>query len=210
MFIGKRQEVATGHWQGGFMAISTPNQYPVSLTPKQRERLDQLTRHGHSPVGKVRHAQVLLLSDHNRPDGHLTRVQISDLLGMHVNTVDRIRRRFVLEGEAPALNRKVRATPPNPPTFDGRSEAQLVAICCSQAPRGRTRWTLKLLVDELVKRRIVTSVSAETVRKTLKKTNCSLGARSAGASRSGIKPDSSRRWKRFSTSTKRNTAKKNR
>ena len=192
------------------MAISTPNQYPVSLTPKQRERLEELTRHGHAPVRKIRHAQVLLLSDHNRPDGRMLRTEVSGVLGMHVNTVDRIRRRFVLEGEAPALNRKVRATPPNPPKFDGRSEAQLVAICCSKAPQGRTRWTLKLLANELVKRRIVTSVSMETVRQTLKKTNCSLGERSVGAFRSGIKPASSRRWKTSSTSTRRSTAKTSR
>jgi hypothetical protein len=172
--------------------------------------LEELTRHGHAPVRKVRHAQVLLLSDRNRPDGRLTRTQIGDVLGMHVNTIDRIRRRFVLEGEAPALNRKVRATPPNPPKFDGRAEAQLVAICCSEPPAGRTRWTLKLLADELAERRIVTSVSAETVRKTLKKTNCSLGVSSAGAFRNAIKPASSRRWKASLICTRRSTVKKNR
>jgi transposase len=192
------------------MAISTPNLYPVVLTPDQRERLDGITRHGRAPVRKVRHAQVLLLSDHNRPEGRKTRSEIGQILGMHVNTVDRIRRRFVLEGEAPALNRKVRETPPSPPKFDGRSEAQLVAICCSKAPEGRTRWTLRLLVEELVNRRIVTSVSMETVRKTLKKTNCNLGGRSAGASRNGTRRASSRRWKKSSISTSPNTAKKNR
>lgn len=100
---------------------------------------------------------------------------------MHVNTVDRIRRRFVQEGEAPAVNRKVRATPPTPPKLDGRGEAHLVAICCGKAPEGRARWTLKLLVDELKKRQLVTSISVETVRKTLKKTNFNLGGKNAGA-----------------------------
>jgi hypothetical protein len=88
---------------------------------------------------------------------------------MHLNTVARIRRCFVVEGEAPALDRKVRATPPTPPIFDGRAEAHLVAICCSGPPEGRTRWTLELLAAELVERRIVTQVSAETVRRVLKK-----------------------------------------
>lgn len=192
------------------MAISTPNLYPVILTPKQRDRLEEITRHGHAPARKIRHAQALLLSDHNRPEGRMTRSQVRDVLKMHVNSVDRIRRRFVLEGEAPALNRKARATPPIPQKLDGRSEARLVAICCSDAPQGRTRWTLKLLADELVKRRIVTSICMETVRKTLKKTRCSLGVRSAGASPNGTGRASSRKWKTSSTSTKRNTAKKNR
>src|SRR5947209_18672598 len=112
------------------MAVSIPNLYPVVLSAEQRERLTVLTRNGHAPVKKVRHAQVLLLSDRDRPDGRLTRDQVAERLDLHVNTVDRIRKRFVREGEAPALDRKPRATPPAPPKIDGRVEAHLVAICC--------------------------------------------------------------------------------
>lgn len=195
---------------GGRMAISTPNLYPVFLSPKQRERLEALTRRGHAPVRKIRHTQVLLLSDHNRPKGRMTRLQVSEVLKMHVNTVDRIRRRFVQEGESPALDRKVRLTPPIPPKLDGRREAQLVAICCSEAPKGHTRWTLRLLADELIKRRIVTHIAMETIRKTLKKTNCSLGVRSAGASPNVTAPASSRKWKTSWTSMRRRTVKTNR
>lgn len=172
------------------MAVSTPNKYPVALTGEQRERLEQLTRTGKAPVYKVRHARVLLLSDAGRSGGRMTRDQIADALGMHVNTVDRLRKRFVLDGETPALNRKVPAMPPNPPKFDGRAEAHLVATCCSKAPEGRTRWTLSLLAGEMKRRGFVTSVSLETVRKTLKKTNCSRGGSNAGASRNGSRRDS--------------------
>jgi len=192
------------------MAVSIPNLYPVMLTDDQRERLIDLTRNGHAPVKKVRHAQVLLLSDGARSGGRLTRDQIAAQLDMHVNTVDRIRKRFVREGEAPALNRRPRAAAPNPPKIDGRVEAHLVAICCSQAPEGRTYWTLKMLVDELKARKLVTTVCVETVRKALKKTHCSLGGRSAGASRSETGPASSPRWKTSSTSTPRRTRKKSR
>ena len=192
------------------MAVSTPNVYPVVLTAQQRERLTDITRNGHAPVKKVRHAQVLLLSDGERSGGRLTRDRIAEQLNMHVNTVDRVRKRFVMEGEAPALNRKPRVTPPNPPKIDGRVEAHLVAICCSKAPEGRTYWTLRLLVDALKSRRLVTSVCVETVRKALKKTNCSLGGRSAGASRNGTGPASSPRWKTSSTSTRRRTRKTSR
>jgi hypothetical protein len=167
------------------MARSTPNQYPVTLTDDQRQRLEHLARTGSAPVSKVRHARVLLLSDGRRPGGRLARGRIADALGMHVNTVDRLRKRFVLEGEAPALERKVRAEPPAPPKIDGRAEAHLAATCCSQAPGGRTRWTLQLLADELKRRGLVSSVSIETVRQALKKTRCSRGGSSAGASRSG-------------------------
>jgi transposase len=187
------------------MAVSIPNLYPVALTDEQRDRLTDLTRNGHAPVKKVRHARVLLWSDGNRPGGRLTRDQIAEQLGMHVNTVDRIRKRFFTEGEAPALNRKPRATPPHPPKIDGRVEAHLVAICCGRAPEGRTYWTLRMLADELKSRRLVTSVCVETVRRALKKTTCSRGGRSAGASRNGTGPGSSPRWKTSSTSMPRRT-----
>jgi transposase len=78
-------------------------------------------------------------------------------------------------GVAPALNRKTRTSPPVPKKLDGEKEAHLVAICCSTAPEGRDRWTLSLLVNELNQRGIVTQISRETIRQTLKKTNYDLG-----------------------------------
>lgn len=68
----------------------------------------------------------------------------------------------------PALERKPRATPPNPPKLTGREEAHLVAICCSEPPAGRVRWTLQLLANELSTRSLIVAVSRETVRKSLK------------------------------------------
>lgn len=185
------------------MARSTPNQYPVVLDDVQRARLEDITRNGRSPAKKIRHAQVLLLSDRNRPGGPRSRTDVAEQLAMHVNTVDRIRKRFVVDGEAPALDRKPRATPATPAKFDGHAEARVVAICCSAAPAGRTRWTLRLLAAELTKRKIVTSVCVETVRRVLKKTNCSLGGSSAGASPRRTRPGSSPRWRRSSTRTRR-------
>lgn len=185
------------------MAVSTPHLYPVRLSDEQRERLRQIVSCGRAPVRKVRHAQVLLASDRNRPGGRLTRDAIARALHMHVNTVDRIRKRFAQEGEAPALNRRPR--PPEraatPPRLDGRAEAHLVAICCSSPPPGRTRWTLRLLADELARRRIVTRVCAETVRKTLKKTRSSPGASRPGASPSVTRPASWPRWRTCWTRT---------
>jgi transposase len=176
------------------MALSIPNLYPVALTPEQRTRLDDITRNGCAPAKKSRHAHVVLLCD-----------QVARQLDMHVNTVDRIRKRFVTEGEAPALDRKPRLTPPVPPKSGGHVEAHLVAICCGKAPEGHTRWTLQLLADELRRRGLVTQVCAETVRRALKKPSCSPGASSAGASRSETTPASSPRGKTSSTSTPRRT-----
>lgn len=192
------------------MAISTPNKYLVWLSPEQRKRLDSITRNGHASAKKIRHAQILLWSDGHQEGGRLSSPKIAERLGMHVNSVDRIRKRFVLEGEEPAINRKQRETPAVEAKIDGRTEAHLIAICCGSPPEGRARWTLSLLAGELTKRGLVTSVCVETVRKTLKKTNCSLGASGAGVCPSATAPDSLRRWKTSLMSTRRNTAKKSR
>jgi transposase len=192
------------------VGLFTPNQFPVRLTPEQRQRLGDIARNGHAPVKKVRHAQVLLLADRGRPGGHRTDPEIADALGMHVNTVARIRKRFVGEGEQPALGRKPRLTPPVPPKIDGRVEAHLIALCCGPAPDGRARWTLRLLAGELRRRGLVTQVSAEAVRQALKKTSCSPGASSPGASRSATPPASSPRWRTSSTSTPPSTRRRSR
>jgi hypothetical protein len=156
------------------MARSTPGQYPVHLSPEQRQRLHDICRNGHAPAKKIRHAQVLLLSDHDRKGGAQTRTQVGETLKTHPNTVDKIRKRFVLDGEAPALNRKPRETPPTPSILDGHAEAHLVALCCSDPPQGRTVWTMQLLANALMSRRIVTRISAETVRRALKKRTAAL------------------------------------
>lgn len=190
------------------MGKSNPKQYVICLSAEERERLEAITRNGHSAAKKIRHAQVLLWSDSNHHEGRLASAVIAGRLKMHKNTVDRIRKQFVLEGEAPALNRKVRATPAIAPKIDGRTEAHLVALCCGPAPEGRARWTLKLLAGELVKRGLVTHVCAETVRKTLKKTNCSPGESNRGVFPKQTQRGSSHKWKMSSTSTPPSTARK--
>jgi hypothetical protein len=137
--------------------MSTPNLYQVHLTSEQRARLDDLTRNGRAPAKKILHARILLLADKDHPEGRYADAHIARVLGLHINSVARIRKLFALHGEAPALDRKPRATPPVPPT-------------------------LSLLVADLSKRGFVTSVCKETVRKKLKKMTCSPGGSSAGAS----------------------------
>jgi len=155
------------------VAVSTPNLYPIRLAAEQRDRLTEIVRNGRSPAKKIRHAQILLWSDQSGgPDApYKTRDQIAALLEMHVNTVDRIRKRFVVDGEIPALERRPRATPPTPEKIDGEGEAKIIAMVCGKPPEGCARWTLKLTVDEAKKRGFVTEVCAETVRRRLKK-NC--------------------------------------
>ena len=142
----------------------------VRLTAEQRERLAGIARNGNNTAKRIMHARVLLMSDADHPRGRYKDAEIGRHLGVHPKTVARIRGTFVRRGEAVALDREVRQSPPVVPKMDGAAEAQLVAVCCSPPPEGRARWTLSLLADALVERKVVASVCAETVRKTLKKT----------------------------------------
>jgi transposase len=159
--------------------------FAIRLTDQQRQELELITRNGQAPAKKITHARILLLADEDHPAGRYHDHQIAACLGVHRNTIHRLRRRFVLQGQQPALERKRRLTPPVPPKLDGRTEAHLVALCCSPPPEGRTCWTMQLLADELMGRGIVVSVGRETVRKTLKKTRCSPGGSSGSASPRG-------------------------
>ena len=89
-------------------------------------------------------------------------------------TVERVRRRCVEEGVEAALGRKEQLRR-RQKKLDGLGEAHLIALACGEPPEGRAGWTLKLLADRLVECEIVESISTETVRQTLKKTNSSLG-----------------------------------
>lgn len=152
-----------------------PNKYMIDLSDEQRHQLQQITKNGQAPAKKILHAQMLLLSDVGHSEGGWTDEQISSALGVHPYTVARVRKKYVTKGVAPALNRQIRPSPPVPKKLDGEKEAHLIAICCSTAPEGRARWTLSLLVNELKQRGVVTQISRETVRQTLKKINCDLG-----------------------------------
>ena len=94
--------------------MSRPNLYQVHLSPQQRQRLQDLRHNGHAPAKKIAHASVLLLADKDHPEGRYTDAHIGRALGLHVNSVARIRKLFVLHGEGPALQRKAPAAPPVP------------------------------------------------------------------------------------------------
>jgi len=135
---------------------------------------------------------------------------VAKAVGVCVRTVVQVRREFVREGLPRALQRKPPEKPPTPPKFDGPAEAQLITLCCSQPPEGRDRWTLQLLVDELCRLQVVTSVAPETVRRYLKKIASSRGRRNASAFPNETAPVSWPTWKRSSTSTARRMTKSTR
>ena len=149
-----------------------PKKYIVRLTPAEREQLQDLITKGRTQAYRIRHAHILLKADAGGP-AWLDR-NITEAFSCCRATVEGIRKRFVLEGLDAALERKKRAKPPREKILDGEKEARLIALACSEPPEGRSRWTLELLADELVALNIVESISYQTVKRTLKKTNSSL------------------------------------
>lgn len=152
--------------------------YIVRLTAEERQGLLALVKRGKGIPSKIRHAQILLAADANGPCK--TDEEIAESYHCHRGTAENVRRRCVLEGLEAALVRKVQERPSRERKLDGKSEARLIAIACSSPPKGRNRWTLELLANELVRLKVVNSICDQTVRRTLKKTNFSLIDRSAG------------------------------
>lgn len=159
----------------------------VLLNTEQRQRLEAISRNGYAPAKKILHAQVLLMCDEGEgATKKWTDEQISSVLNLHRNTVGRIRKRFLAQGEQPALNRSQRKSAPVRAKIDGHTEAQIIALCCSQPPAGQAHWSLRLLTKEIDKRNIITEISRETVRKVLKKTNYDRGKHKDFVFQSGI------------------------
>lgn len=136
--------------------------YIVDLTDEERAGLRDLTRKGSLSARKLTRAHILMRADEGVVD-----TAIGEALHVHVGTVERTRRRFVAGGVEWALNERPR--PGAARKLDIKQEAHLIALACSKPPEGRNRWTLRLLADRLVKLEIVTDVSHETVRQTLKR-----------------------------------------
>jgi transposase len=110
-----------------------------------------------------------------KADDDLTDVEVAEELDVDVRTVARVRQRCVERGVAESMDRKPQVNPSRPRKFDGEAEARLVQLACSQAPDGRSGWTLALLADKLVELKVFESVSRSAICRVLKKTRPSPG-----------------------------------
>ncbi len=148
--------------------------YIVTLTDEERRSLRALVSSGKGAARKLTHARILLQADGVEGGVGWTDERIIEGLGVGFSTVERTRKRFVEEGlEAALVPRKsCRAYRRK---LDGDDEAHLIALACGDPPTGRRRWTLRLLTDKMVALEYMDSLSYETVRGVLKKTNSSLG-----------------------------------
>ena len=138
--------------------------YIVTLTNEERQELLALTGAGKLSARKMKRAQILLKADENWKDK-----DIIAALNTSRSTVERIRKRYVEGGLDKALNEDPR--PGAKRKLDGRAEAHLIALACSDPPDDSDHWALRLLADELIKPGMVESISHEAVRQYLKKTS---------------------------------------
>lgn len=144
-------------------------QNQVRLKPEEQRYLQEFIRQGQGNAREIRRAHTLLLADEQQQDQH-----IAAFLHVNPNTVSATRRRYCEVGLPAALKEKAR--PGNPRKLDGKQEAFVVALACSEAPAGRDHWTMQLLADRLVELGIIeAAISDETVRRTLKKMTSNLG-----------------------------------
>jgi len=154
--------------------------YVVQLSDEERGQLEALIRKGKSPAQRLLKARILLKADVSEDGEGWSDGQIIEALETSVSMVYRVREQLVEEGVEAVLSRRQRATPPVPRIFDGETEAKLIALACSQPPKGRTRWTLRLLENKVVELGIVDRASDSTIGRTLKKTRSGRIAGSAG------------------------------
>ena len=148
--------------------MSRKKLYSISLKEENQEELSQYLRRGKASVRSPTLTRILLLVDEGRPDK-----EIAETLRVSKSTVNRMRKRYCESDLDFALHEKARSGAP--PKLDGKMEAQLTLLACSESPDGRPKWTLRLLVDKLVEMDIVDSISYMSVQRLLKKMNLNLG-----------------------------------
>jgi transposase len=148
------------------------DKFRVTLTKEERGELKGLLSKGRHAARKLTHARVLLLADacigiHDE--------DIAGALMVSGRTIARVRKRFVTEGLAAALDHRTQPRRPGKVKIKGDIEQELIRIACGDPPEGRCHWTLQLLADEMVALGLVKKLSHETVRQALKKPTSSRG-----------------------------------
>jgi transposase len=148
--------------------------YKVTLSREEREELMTIINKGYHTSQSFRAAYILLNCDEGKYSEKVTNEIISTVLKIGMRTIDRVKKKFVEEGLEFVLERK---SPDREyeRKADGEVEAHLITLCCSEPPKGFAKWSLRLLADTMVELKYVESISYETVRRVLKKTNYNLG-----------------------------------
>ena len=153
--------------------------YKVTLSKEERDELMDIINKGSHTSQKFRNACILLNCDEGKFADKVTNVQISKVLKVGMRTIDRTKKKFIEDGFEAALERK-----PVDRVYDrkadGDFEAHIVALCCSEPPKGFAKWSLRLLADKAVELKYAESISHETIRRVLKKRLKTLESKRVG------------------------------
>ena len=149
--------------------------YIIKLSQEERDTLKKIITSGRGPARMFARARILLKADQGEHGPNWSDEKISDALDVTVQTIERIRKQFVEEGFDAVLSRRQYTQKVSRKKIDGNVEAHLIALSCSEPPKGYVRWTLRLLADKIVELGYVETISHEAIRQTLKKTNLSRG-----------------------------------
>ena len=136
----------------------------VKLKKKERKLLQEMISKGEAKARTITRCRILLQADEGKKDSEIIKA-----LGITANTIRQIRQRYEQEGLKAAIEERPR--PGAPKKFSGKHKAQITALACSEAPEGRSRWSLRLLADKVVELELVDDISYKTIERTLKKTN---------------------------------------
>ena len=164
--------------------------YIVRLSADEREHLNALIQKGKAPARQLLKARILLKADASEAGEGWSDSRIAEALDTSLDTIARTRQQLVEGGLEAALIRKHSPNSARKRIFDGAAEAKLIALACSAPPKGRSRWTLKLLETAVVELNIVDRASDNTIGRTLKKTPSSRTFRSSGSFRPRPTPPS--------------------
>lgn len=145
--------------------------YIVRLSGEERESLRSLVSSGKGAARMFTRARILLKADVGEGGPGWSDEKISEALDVTVQTVERVRKQLVEEGLEAVLCRRRYIQKVSRKKLDGDAEAHLIALACSETPKGYTRWSLRLLADRMVELGYVESLSHEAVRRVLKKTS---------------------------------------
>ena len=162
------------------MREKSVKRYVVRLGGEERDQLEALIRKGKSSAQRLLKARILLKADVSQAGDGWSDSRIMAALETSASMVYRVRKQLVEEGLEAVLSRKQRATPAVAPIFDGEKEAKLIALACSKPPKGRVRWTLRLLENKVVELKIVDRASDSTIGRVLKKHSQAPSARTMG------------------------------
>lgn len=154
--------------------------YRVTLTEEERSELHRMTKDGKTPAKRFLNARSLLLCDASEGGPQWAVVKVAEALGITSRTVEHLKKRFVEDGLEVAIGRKERETPPVETRYDGAFDARLLQLACSEAPKGYSRWTVRLLSEKVVELHIAPMCSPMAVCRSLKKTNFSLTGANTG------------------------------